>query len=111
MARALEPPDRPAVHLSDVALGPVRGHHAFEGCVEQLATAIRLGVFPTGSSLPPERDLADRLGVSRATLREAMTALRAADLVRTTRGRSGGTVVVYRPLAPAYAEEPTSDAR
>ena len=27
-------------------LRPVRGHHAFEACVEQLATAIRLGVYP-----------------------------------------------------------------
>ena len=66
------------VALADVVLGPVRGHHAFEGCVEQLGTAIRLGVFPSGSALPPERDLAERLGVSRATLREAIVALREA---------------------------------
>jgi GntR family transcriptional regulator, transcriptional repressor for pyruvate dehydrogenase complex len=97
-------PGTPTARLSDVVLGPVRGHHAFEGCVEQLATAIRLGVFPTGSVLPPERDLADRLGVSRATLREAMAALREADMVRTTRGRGGGTVVAYEPVSPAYAE-------
>jgi GntR family transcriptional regulator, transcriptional repressor for pyruvate dehydrogenase complex len=93
----------PTDRLSDVVLGPVRGHHAFEGCVEQLATGIRLGVFPTGSVLPPERDLADRLGVSRATLREAMAALRSAGMVRTTRGRGGGTVVAYEPETPAYA--------
>jgi GntR family transcriptional repressor for pyruvate dehydrogenase complex len=68
--------------------------------VEQLATAIRLGVFPLGAALPPERDLAERMGVSRATLREAIAGLRAADMVRTTRGRGGGTVVSYRPLDP-----------
>jgi GntR family transcriptional regulator, transcriptional repressor for pyruvate dehydrogenase complex len=95
----------PTDRLSDVVLGPVRGHHAFEGCVEQLATAIRLGVFPTGTVLPPERDLADRLGVSRATLREAMAALREAGMVRTTRGRGGGTVVAYEAVSPAYARE------
>ena len=91
--------------LGDVVLRPVRGHHAFEGCVEQLATAIRLGVYPAGSVLPPERDLAERMGVSRATLREAIAALRQAKMVRTTRGRGGGTVVAYEPVEPAYAEE------
>lgn len=78
----------------------MRGHHAFEACVEQLATLIRLGVFPRGSALPSERELADRLEVSRATLREAMAALRQAGLVQTTRGRSGGTVVTMRPATP-----------
>ena len=29
--------------LGNAMLRPVRGHHAFEFCVEQLATAIRLG--------------------------------------------------------------------
>ena len=82
-------------------LRPVRGHHAFEACVEQLATLIRLGVYPRGSTLPPERELAERLAVSRATLREAMAALRQAGLVQTTRGRGGGTVVTMRPSTPS----------
>ena len=90
----------PGIELSEAVLRPVRGHHAFEACVEQLATAIRLGVYPPGMSLPPERDLADRLGVARATLREAIAALRAADFVTTRRGRGGGTVVCYRPAPP-----------
>lgn len=86
--------------LGDAVLRPVRGHHAFESCVEQLATAIRLGVFEDGRMLPPERELAERLGVSRATLREAIAALRAAGLVLTRRGRGGGTIVDFRPKAP-----------
>lgn len=86
--------------LGDAMLRPVRGHHAFESCVEQLATAIRLGVFEDGSMLPPERELAERLAVSRATLREAIAALRAANFVVTRRGRGGGTVVDFRPEAP-----------
>ena len=97
---------RASDHLGDVVLRSVRGHHAFEGCVEQLATAIRLGVYPYGSPLPTERDLAERMGVSRATLREAIAALRMADMVRTTRGRGGGTVVSYRPEAPAKGGSP-----
>jgi GntR family transcriptional regulator, transcriptional repressor for pyruvate dehydrogenase complex len=87
--------------LAEVVVRPVRGHHAFEACVEQLATAIRLGVYPFGSTLPPERELADRLEVSRATLREAMAALRAAGLVETRRGRGGGTVVTMKPQGPS----------
>src|SRR5689334_6278552 len=96
----------PAHPLGDALLRPVRGHHAFESCVEQLATAIRLGVFSFGSALPPERELAERLGVSRATLREAIAGLRTAGMVRTTRGRGGGTVVSYEPATPAQGGTP-----
>lgn len=91
----------PDPHLPDAVLRPVRGHHAFEACVEQLATAIRLGVYPRGTALPAERDLAGILQVSRATLREAMAALREAGLVETTRGRGGGTVVTLKPRTPS----------
>src|SRR5215218_1814637 len=90
----------PEHHLPGAVLRPVRGHHAFESCVAQLATAIRLGVYPRGSTLPSERELATRLNVSRATLREAMAALREAGLVETTRGRGGGTVVTLKPRTP-----------
>lgn len=91
----------PEHDLTEAVLRPVRGHHAFEACVEQLATTIRLGVYPLGSTLPSERELAARLGVSRATLREAMAALREAGLVETTRGRGGGTVVTLKPRTPS----------
>lgn len=76
-------------------LRPVRDRNAFEATVEQLASAVRLGALVDGSRLPPERELAGRLGVSRATLREAIAALRSAGLVTTTSGRGGGTVVTY----------------
>ncbi|MBD8606835.1 FadR family transcriptional regulator [Aeromicrobium sp. CFBP 8757] len=87
-------------HLAAAVLRPVRGHHAFEACVERLATSIRLGVYEQGSTLPPERELAEHMGVSRATLREAIAALREAGLVVTRRGRGGGTVVDHRPDEP-----------
>ena len=89
-------PGADLVDLPDAVLRPVREGNAFESTVEMLATAIRLGVFATGDRLPPERELAERLRVGRATLREAIAALRQAGLVTTTRGRTGGTVVVYR---------------
>ncbi len=95
-------PHSPAGDLADdalrqVALRPVRAHHAFESCVEQLATAVRLGVYPKGSMLPPERELAARMEVSRASLREAIAALREAGLLQTVRGRGGGTMVLAQP--------------
>ena len=99
--------ERPAGALADqqddlaaAVLRPLRAHHAFESCVEMLATSIRLGIYPDGSTLPPERELAERIGVSRATLRDAIAALRDAGLVTTRRGRGGGTVVDHRPEEP-----------
>lgn len=91
----------PHAHLAEAVLRPVRGHHAFEGCVEALGTAIRLGVYPVGSLLPPERELAERMTVSRATLREAIAAMREQGLVETRRGRGGGTVVTLKPTSPS----------
>ncbi|MGZ4747624.1 MAG: FadR/GntR family transcriptional regulator [Oryzihumus sp.] len=95
-----------ASRLPDAVLRPAPGN-AFESTVEQLATAIRLGVFARGELLPPERELAERLAVSRVTLREAIAALRESGMVETTRGRGGGTKVVYRgaPM-PESAEHP-----
>lgn len=94
--------------LVDVVLRPVRSHMAFESCVEQLGSAIQLGIFRTGDRLPSERELAERLNVSRATLREAMSALRTAGFVSTSRGRGGGTVVGSG--APDWTPAPVSAA-
>ncbi len=86
--------------LPDVVLQPSAGN-AFENTVEQLARAIRLGVLANGEQLPPERELAERLGVARNTLRDAIAALRESGLVTTKRGRGGGTWVTYAAEFPA----------
>ena len=72
---------------------PVREGNAFEETVERLLQAIRLGIVVSGERLPPERDLAVRLRVSRVTLREAIRALADAGYVESRRGRYGGTFV------------------
>lgn len=48
-----------------------------------------------GAQLPPEPELASELGVSRATLREALRSLEDEGLVRRKRG--AGTFVAHRP--------------
>lgn len=61
--------------------------------VQRLSEAIRLGLLLDGERLPPEARLAEQLGVSTVTLREALAALRGEGLVTTRRGRGGGTFV------------------
>ena len=73
---------------------PVRGGNAFEITVSRLAQAIRLGLVGAGDRLPAERELAERLQVSRVTLREAIRALREAGYLESRRGRTGGTFVI-----------------
>jgi GntR family transcriptional repressor for pyruvate dehydrogenase complex len=76
---------------------PVRPPNTFEETVERLGTAIRLGLLTPGSRLPAERSLADQLGISRSTLRLALTTLVQSGHLISTRGRSGGTFVAERP--------------
>jgi DNA-binding FadR family transcriptional regulator len=83
----------------DAVLRPVRQGNAFEETVERLLQVIKLGMAPVGGRLPAERDLSLRLGVSRATLRDAIAALQRAGYVESRRGRYGGTFVRAIPMA------------
>src|SRR6201994_5159628 len=77
--------------------GPVQPPTTFEETVERLGTAIRLGLLPPGSRLPPERELARRLRISRSTLRQALTTLVQSGHLVSLRGRKGGTFVAAEP--------------
>ncbi|HWO70112.1 MAG TPA: GntR family transcriptional regulator [Actinomycetota bacterium] len=63
---------------------------------EELADRIESGDFPTGTRLPGERDLARRLGVSRMTVRQALTRLEHRGLIVRQQGR--GTFVAAPKL-------------
>ena len=67
---------------------------------EQLRDAIVAGRFKIGERLPTEDELAQRYGVSRPSVREALKRLAAQNLVRARRGPSGGNFVVQ----PSYGE-------
>ncbi len=74
-------------------LGPLRTGNAFEETVERLLRGMKIGIFPPGERLPAERELAKILGVSRATLRDALAELQQAHYLSIQRGRYGGAVV------------------
>lgn len=59
----------------------------------RLTDAIVLGLVPPGDQLPGEAELSRLLGVSTVTVREALRAMREADLIETRRGRNGGSFV------------------
>lgn len=85
---------------------PVRPPSTFEETVERLGTAIRLGLLAPGSQLPPERELADELRISRSTLRQALTTLVQSGHLVSLRGRKGGTFVTEEPPLTDQADEP-----
>jgi GntR family transcriptional regulator, transcriptional repressor for pyruvate dehydrogenase complex len=67
-------------------LKPVEKQRVAEEIVEQLRTLILTGQYTPGSKLPPERELSKRLGVNRASLREALKKLEHLGLVRIRQG-------------------------
>ncbi len=68
-----------------------------EGMSEQIAETIRSAILDgklvVDERLPGELELADRFGVSRPTVREALKRLAAQNLIRTKRGATGGVFV------------------
>lgn len=114
------PAVRPSPRLTDdVAVGSTIGSLDRRNTAQQIAdrivTAIALGEFVEGQRLPGERDLAEMLGASRPTIREAFQRLDSLGLIEIRRGRLGGAYVltfdwstirapVRRTLLPAWAE-------
>lgn len=67
-------------------LKPVEKQRVAEEIVEQLRSLILTGQYKVGDKLPPERELAKKLGVNRASLREALKKLEHLGLVRIRQG-------------------------
>jgi len=69
----------------------IKSQRLSDDAVSQIVNLIRGGHFRPGDRLPSERDLRDSLGVSRASVREAVRALETMGILRVSPGR--GTFV------------------
>ncbi len=84
---------------------PVERSTLAQSVADRLLALIRRGTFRPGDRLPPERHLAQELGVGRSTIREALQLLAARDIIDARPGR--GTVVkevtmdALSPLTPS----------
>ena len=79
---------------------PVTPEKLSAAVIRQIEQLILRGVLRPGERLPPERDLAERLGVSRPSLREATSTLQDAGLLAA---RPGAGVFVADVLGSAFA--------
>lgn len=76
-----------------LAFSPIRVRRPSDEVLAVLVDAIRGGLYEPGDALPPERELAERLQVSRKVLRDAIDTLRKQGIVTVRRGQGGGTVI------------------
>ena len=70
-----------------------------DAIVDQILEGIRSGAFGPGTVLPPERSLAERFGVSRGSVREAIRSLEYAGILDVRTG--SGTYVAEAGLSKA----------
>ncbi len=75
----------------------VETRRLYRQIADQLRALIGAGEFAPGARLPPERDLAAQLGVSRPSVREALIALEVEGWVEV---RMGSGIYVNPPSAP-----------
>ncbi|MEY8018185.1 FadR/GntR family transcriptional regulator [Mycobacterium servetii] len=70
---------------------PPDRHRVDEQIAASIAGAILDGAFPPGSALPPERELAEQLGVNRTSLRQGLARVQQMGLIEARHG-SGNVV-------------------
>lgn len=93
--------------MSD-SLRPLARPRLYEQVVARLREYVQTEGLRTGDRLPPERDLADRLGVSRTSVRQAIVALEVQGLVEV---RHGGGTYLLRDRLDAEPLETMIDRR
>lgn len=89
-------PIRKSKAKKPVQLETLHVPRASELVADKLRSLIVMGEVTAGASLPPEKELVKQLGVSRATLREALRLLQAEGLIATKQGPKGG-IIVQKP--------------
>lgn len=83
-------------------LEAVEQQRLYRQIADKIGALITSGQFPPGTRLPPERDLAQQLRVSRTSVREALIALELGGLIDIRMG-SGIYVKAMQPVPPAAA--------
>lgn len=81
--------------MSSFSVAGVVRNPAYAQVADQIRTAVLRGDLPAGSLLPTERDLVERFGVSRTTVREALRVL-----------QTQGIIVESGPNAPLRISGP-----
>jgi DNA-binding FadR family transcriptional regulator len=96
------PPKRPL----DARLPQIESVRLYRQIADLLIERIDRGLFPIGTLLPAERDLAQQLGVSRTSVREALIALEVAGKVSI---RVGHGVQILEAIPRSAAVERAAD--
>lgn len=84
-------------------LRPVKLQAAYGIAVDRLRRQIHTGLLLPDERLPPERKLAEDIGISRATLREALRTLEGSNYIKIVRGAQGGAFVEALPVLQQLA--------
>jgi GntR family transcriptional repressor for pyruvate dehydrogenase complex len=75
-------------------LRPVRIEKTFLSVANEIKRLIFSGTLRPGDRLPSELELAERLGVSRSSVREALRVLELSGFLKVQRGGAGGRIIV-----------------
>lgn len=65
---------------------PIKNTKVYEQVIEQIKGMITNGVLKKGDRLPSERELVEQLGISRASIREALRSLEIIGLIESKQG-------------------------
>jgi GntR family transcriptional regulator, transcriptional repressor for pyruvate dehydrogenase complex len=84
----------------DTSFTPIKPGRVSDEVVKQIKEMIFNGELISGDQLPTERALAERLGVSRVPVREALFSLQNSGLLSVKRGMGGGIFVSEPTLDP-----------
>jgi DNA-binding transcriptional MocR family regulator len=91
------------VDVSGIRLDRANGAALYRQVCEALVGAIARGELPAGERLPSERELSERLAISRTTAVSAYRELRARGLVRGQVGRGTYVCALPEPDGPPFA--------